>query len=99
MEKLLIERIIEICKDDVLDNKAKETVLAEYLKLYYRTKVQWKRVNPNQENGAYMPEGTVVLMHNETTKETVAGLMYSSMGMCTLKGVTHWMPLPELPSA
>jgi len=99
MEKTLIERIIEICKDDALDAKAKEAVLGEYLKLYYRQKVQWKRVNPSQENGEYMPEGELVLMHNENTKETITGRLYSSMGYCNLKGVTHWMKLPELPSA
>ena len=97
MEKTIIERIIEVCKDDLLDNKAKEVVLTEYLKPYYRTKVLWKRVNPSQEDGEYMPEGKLVLMHNEITKETLVGRMYSSMGYCNLKGVTHWMELPESP--
>ena len=58
---------------------------------------QWKRADPSKENGEYIPEGELVLMYNENTEEIVTGRMYSSMGYCNLKGVSHWMELPELP--
>jgi len=102
MEKSLINRIIEICKDDTYDKKAKETILKELLRLFHINEMQWKRTSPS-DGGEYMPEGKSIIAYDSNSGQIVIGCRYSSFGGKIMKNekwdrnTTHWMNIPELP--